>query len=220
MIVTHQYVRYRDYGFWKSTIDYCFNILGSSTIQTRKSRGASNAVTGSRILEMKESYEHLHHQCSTGVSVTARCRLASSEDLCRDDYASKACKVLHHFEYGDSTSAETILSALIRLQEIMSDPTDSIFSVVSCSQAFGSSLLQSDHEEAEAKEKPMINSDKKTKIPENSLCRVMHLLPTAASSLLTSYLAIFCIYYREHSHQLFQKPWVFTWVHATLWWTV
>lgn len=86
---------------------------------------------------MKEAYVKLYRGSRTSAGGTSGWRLASSPDICSEEYSSVACKDFKNFEiensfktevagrifikvirYGECRSAETILLALIRFDGI------------------------------------------------------------------------------------------------------
>lgn len=94
-------------------------------------------------------------------------------------------------KHGGSTTAETSLSAPIRFDSAMADAIDSFSLIVQSSLFSDRSLFQCDNNKSKAKENYMFKSNKGGTIPEDSLPRMKHLLPTAASSPLTSCLEVF-----------------------------
>lgn len=132
-------------------------------------------------------------------------------DTYLDDYAGKACKDLDLFEkvnlfenevsprsfqtvlkYGGSSLDETNLLTLIRLGVIIADHIDSFSSTMETSLSSDRSVLHCDDHYIKVREYLMIRSNRKGMVPQDSLHKVKHLLPTATPRMLTLSLKIFC----------------------------
>lgn len=98
----------------------------------------------------------------------------------------------HFWKTGVADQLKTRLSALTQFVAIMTDGIVSLCSIVQSSLSTERSLLPSDSANEEIEEQLLIKSNKGDTIPRSRPRRIRHLLPTAASNLLTSCLETFC----------------------------
>lgn len=178
-------------------------MLGHSAIFARETRDIKDALQSSRLSEIKNICKTKRRvPCSDKRHLEVG--TAFFHDLRDGDYAGKASndfgtfKKDHFFKkeaarrafktflkHGNSTSAETTLSTLIRFDAIITDKGDSLSICLQNTRSTDGSLWQCENFHAEVGEIFKIKSNKLGAILKDSLSRSKQLLPAAAFNLLT-----------------------------------